>query len=133
MNRVAIISLIALVAFVVLRSRGSRVQKDPRRRFTANDRAVGFARAGNRCEHISLLGRRCTAAPPHGDHHYPWSRGGATTLSNFVALCARHNLSKGSRVPSPWATRRLERRRRAYFPPGTRTDIEWRTSSRAGS
>lgn len=115
---------------IAARSRGSRNDwRDPRRNFTPNDRATGFARAGNQCEHISLFGRRCTAAPTHGDHHYPWSKGGATTLSNFVALCARHNLSKGSQVPSGWATRRLERRRASYFPAGARTDIVWRTQS----
>ena len=125
-------SAIAIVALLAARARGSsrRDWRDPRRNFTSNDRATGFARAGNQCEHIGLFGRRCSAAPSHGDHHYPWSKGGATSLSNFVALCARHNLSKGNKVPSRWYTRRLERRRRAYFPPGTRTEIVWGTDSR---
>lgn len=123
------------IAFVIVaiaklaRSRGS-VSKDPRRNFTVNDRINGFSRAGNRCEHFNIFGFRCRARASHGDHHYPYSKGGATILTNFVALCAHHNLSKGSRVPSRLYTNRLERRRRKYFPPGEMTEILWEYRSR---
>ena len=115
------------VAILIARSSGhASRQKDPQRNFTPTQRIEGFARARNQCEHVNVFGRRCTDAPTHGDHHHPHSKGGATSLSNFVALCARHNLTKSNHVPSHFATRRLERRRRTYFPPGARVDIVWR-------
>ena len=127
-----IIALCVLsVVIILVRTAGhGTAQKDPQRIFTPVQRAEGFARARNQCEHFNVIGRRCTDAPTHGDHHYPHSKGGATTLSNFVALCARHNLAKSSHVPGHFATRRLERRRQTYFPPGSRVDIVWRLSAR---
>ena len=77
---------VSVVLLVVRGSGRARTQKDPRRNFTTAQRAEGFARARNQCEHVNVFGRRCTNAPTHGDHHYPHSKGGATTLSNFVAL-----------------------------------------------
>lgn len=125
---VAVFALL-LAAFVAAMHRlrtGARAQTDPQRAFTPAQRAAGFARAGNRCEHKPWLGPRCTAAPTHGDHVYPHSRGGATTLANFQALCARHNLRKSDRVPSMWAIRRLERRRARYFPDPAQARVEHR-------
>lgn len=113
-----------------LARRRQTIQKDPQRAFSAAQRAAGFARCQNRCEHISLLGRRCKAQAVHGDHIWPHSRGGATTLANFAGLCARHNLVKGARTPSRMAIRRLERRRRAYFPPGQPVEVVWRIGDR---
>jgi len=131
MNAGVLITVAFVVIVVVVRLVDhSRPSLDPRRAFTQAQRAQGFARAGNRCEHLSVFGRRCSAAPTHGDHHYPHSRGGATELSNFVALCARHNLVKGARIPSRFSTRRLERRRKAYFPSGSRTDLVWQQGRR---
>lgn len=113
-----------------LARRRQTIQKDPQRAFSAAQRTAGFARCQNRCEHISLLGRRCKAQAVHGDHIWPHSRGGATTLANFAGLCARHNLVKGARTPSRMAIRRLERRRRAYFPPGQPVEVVWRIGDR---
>jgi hypothetical protein len=47
-------------------------------------------------------------------------------MSNFVALCASHNLHKSNKVPTRIATNRLERHRRRYFPSGESTEIVWR-------
>jgi len=127
----AIVVVAIIMAVAAFRSAGQRtIQKDPQRAFTAAQRTAGFARCGNRCEHISIFGRRCTAAPTHGDHVWPHSKGGATTLANFAGLCARHNLMKGARTPSRWAIRRLERRRRNYFPPGHPVEVVWRVGRR---
>jgi hypothetical protein len=95
-----------------------KVPTDARRFFSNSDRVAGFARAGGRCEMDGFLNFRCRARAEHGDHHYPHSRGGATTLDNFVAACANHNLAKSDKVPSKMATRRMERRRKNYFPEG---------------
>ncbi|WP_311380358.1 HNH endonuclease [Arthrobacter sp. ISL-72] len=46
------------------------------------------------------------------------SKGGSTSLQNFVAACSRCNRSKGAHIPSPARQERLERRRRRYVPSG---------------
>src|SRR3712207_8844052 len=53
-----------------------------------------------------------------------------TTLfrSNGQVLCRRHNRKKAARVPWGWELARLERRRRAYFPPGSVPRSEEHTS-----
>lgn len=89
-------------------------RRDPERRFTRQQRRDGMARAGGRCELESGFGRRCNRPAEHGDHFYPWSKGGSTSLQNFVAACARCNRAKRARIPSPWQQQRLERRRRGY-------------------
>lgn len=93
-------------------------QQDPRRIFCAADRKAAFDRAGNRCEYEGWLGLRCRRPAHHADHFYPWTRGGATSIRNLVAACTACNLHKSSHMPTPGAKRRLERRRRRYFPAG---------------
>jgi len=122
---IIVLCAVSVIILIVRAAGRGTTQKDPQRIFTPAQRAEGFARARNQCEHFNVFGRRCTNAPAHGDHHYPHSKGGATTLSNFVALCARHNLAKSSHVPGHFATRRLERHRQTYFPSGARVDIVW--------
>ncbi|GAB2733247.1 hypothetical protein [Nocardioides pakistanensis] len=112
----ALLVLVPLLAGVAARAIPRPVQKDQQRMFTANQRRTGFARAGGRCEAETVWFLRCRAAASHGDHWYPWTLGGATTMGNFVAMCPRHNTSKGAKVPTFWQTWRLGRRRRGYFP-----------------
>ncbi|WP_277212305.1 HNH endonuclease [Isoptericola croceus] len=100
--------------------------RDPARRFSDAQRHAMFVRAGMRCEHKPLLGPRCSARPTQGDHVYPWSKGGATAMSNAQGLCARHNRRKSDRVPGALYMYRLQRRRRRYFPAGEPTDVVWR-------
>nr|WP_246223658.1 HNH endonuclease signature motif containing protein [Pseudarthrobacter psychrotolerans] len=61
--------------------------------------------------------RRCSRPAEHGDHFYPWSKGGSTSLQNFVAASARCNRTKGARIPSPGQQGRIEPRRRGYVTP----------------
>lgn len=107
-----------IVISVVNSNRSAPKQKDPVRMFTAAQRVEGFSRAGNQCELESMPFVRCRETASHGDHHYPWSKGGATSMLNFTAACVRCNTSKGAKVPSRFSTWRLERRRRRYFPAG---------------
>lgn len=105
---------------------GGSDRRDPKRMFTAAERAQAFTRAGLRCEHKPLLWFRCTNTPTQGDHIYPWSRGGRTAMSNQQALCAFHNNRKSGAVPSRAYIIRLQRRRRRYFPPEENLRVEWR-------
>jgi hypothetical protein len=107
--------VLAIVA-VVLRTRDLR-RRDSVRRFTRQQRREGMARAGGQCEMEAGFRRRCSRPAEHGDHFYPWSMGGSTSLQNFVAACARCNRAKGARLPSPGQQARIERRRRNYVAP----------------
>ncbi|MGY2082364.1 HNH endonuclease [Blastococcus sp. SYSU DS0539] len=101
-----------------------RHPRDPQRLFVGADRATLLARAGRRCEHHSWLSGRCpTTERLQADHVHPHSRGGATSLANGQVLCGRHNARKANRIPWTWELDRLARRRQAYFPPGTPTQV----------
>lgn len=106
---------LSIVAAVVV-GRDVR-RRDPVRRFTRQQRREGMARAAGQCEMEAGFGRRCSRPAEHGDHFYPWSKGGSTSIQNFVAACARCNRAKGARIPSPGQQSRIERRRREYVSP----------------
>lgn len=112
----------ALMLLVVLSKVAAAVRpagpKDPSRLFSANQRKEGFDRAGGRCELEGRFFSRCRRPAHHGDHWFPWSRGGSTSMANFVAACVKCNLAKGAKVPGAWQTMRLESRRRKYFAQG---------------
>ena len=94
--------------------------QDPRRTFSWAERVELLERAGHRCEHHTwLLGRCRETEALQADHVHPHSRGGAPGGANGQALCKRHNRRKAARVPWGRELARLERRRRAYFPPGS--------------
>ncbi|WCI09880.1 HNH endonuclease [Arthrobacter sp. OVS8] len=61
--------------------------------------------------------RRCSRPAEHGDHFYPWSKGGSASFQNFVAACSRCNRTKGARIPWLGLQLRMERRRWEYFAP----------------
>ncbi|PNI09411.1 HNH endonuclease [Arthrobacter sp. AFG7.2] len=108
-------AVVLIIAAAVINARDVR-RRDPVRRFTRQQRRAGMARAGGVCEMETGFGRRCSRPAEHGDHFYPWSKGGSTSLQNFVAACSRCNRAKGARIPSPGQQLRLERRRRTYVP-----------------
>lgn len=108
--------ILALLIAVKVLGGSSQAPKDPSRLFSAAQRLEGFTRAGDRCEMESMPFIRCRKKASHGDHWYPWSKGGATSMDNFVAACASCNTSKGAKVPTAFATLRLEKRRHGYFP-----------------
>jgi hypothetical protein len=108
-------AVVLIIAAAVINGRDVQ-RRDPVRRFNRQHRREGMARAGGRCEMESGFGRRCGRPAEHGDHFYPWSKGGSTSLQNFVAACARCNRAKRARIPSPAQQQRSERRRREYVP-----------------
>lgn len=73
--------------------------------------------AADLCEMEAGFRRRCSRPAEHGDHLYPWSKGGSTSLQNVVAACAGCHRRKGARIPSPGQQERIERRRRDYVVP----------------
>lgn len=109
----ALVMLALVVTALIIRFRDVR-RRDPVRRFTRQQRREGMARAGGQCEMEAGFSRRCSRPAEHGDHFYPWSKGGSTSLQNFVAACSRCNRAKGAQIPSPAQQARLERRRVAY-------------------
>jgi 5-methylcytosine-specific restriction endonuclease McrA len=116
---VAAALVLLLVVATAIRSRTGTL--DPVRMYSSQQRIEGFARAGNRCELDGWLpGLRCRRPAQHGDHHHPWSKGGATSMNNFVAACATCNMSKSNRMPAFWQGWLIARRRRRYFPAGVR-------------
>ncbi|MGR7026367.1 HNH endonuclease [Geodermatophilus sp. URMC 62] len=120
--------LVLLLAHAVVRRipglLHGRRRRDPQRCFLRADKRFVLQRAGHRCEHHSVFGRRCTATDDlQADHVHPHSRGGATSVDNGQALCPRHNTRKAARVPWSWELRRLAQHREAYFPPGSSTVV----------
>jgi hypothetical protein len=122
----AVIVAVVVLLFVLSNSKQKGNQKDPSRLFSSSQRASGFSRAANRCEFDKAIFWRCRKAAQHGDHWFPHSKGGATSMTNFVAACAPCNLSKSAKNPTRGQTARLKRRRRKYFPAGMdSTAGEW--------
>jgi len=116
-----VVVIVLIVLFCPIPGHGPRMfqRRDPWRTFKYGARAAVFRRAGGRCEAPSLfvLGR-CRRPAVEVDHIYPWSKGGATVLSNGQALCQAHNRHKANFRPPWWYVLGLERRRRSYFPVG---------------
>ncbi|MCO4249536.1 HNH endonuclease [Pseudarthrobacter raffinosi] len=108
--------VVLFIVAAIIHSRDVR-RRDPVRRFTRQQRREGMARAANLCEMEAGFRRRCSRPAEHGEHFYPWSKGGSTSLQNFLAACARCNRAKGARIPSPGQQERIERRRRDYVTP----------------
>ena len=69
------------------------VPKDPRRRFTDDQRMVIWRRAQEKCENC---GKQLDFAKMQADHVVPYAKGGATTIKNAQSLCGNCNLQKGS-------------------------------------
>lgn len=115
-------AVVLIIVAAVINARDVR-RRDPARRFTRQQRREGMARAGGQCEMEAGFRRRCSRSAEHGDHFYPWSKGGSTSLQNFVAACARCNRAKGARIPSPGQQERLERRRRDYPAPSSSVSV----------
>ena len=115
-------AVVLAITAAVLTARDVR-RRDPVRRFSRQQRREGMARAGGRCELEAGFGRRCARPAEHGDHFYPWSKGGSTSLQNFVAACARCNRAKRAAIPSPGLQQRLERRRQDYAAPGASVSV----------
>lgn len=122
-------ALFLVVLLVALNSKEqpqNATRRDPRRVFSVSEREQGHARAGHRCELDMLPFVRCRNSSNAGDHWFPYSKGGATSMSNFVAACAFHNGLKSNHLPTKAATARIEARRRRYFPPGVPRDAgQW--------
>lgn len=108
----AVLLAVLMALHTVLRIAQSR--RDPRRRFSAEQKRLLVARAGGRCEHKALLWWRCSELGTEADHIRAWSRGGLTELENGQLLCRRHNRRKSNHLVGPLYRHRLNRRRARY-------------------
>lgn len=103
------------------------ISKDTTRLYTHSQRMAATARCGGRCEHKPMFWFRCRETNGlQGDHVYPWSKGGQTIESNLQMLCGPHNRRKTNSVPSRLYIKRLEHRRKRYFPAGADPKVRWK-------
>lgn len=124
-----VVFIIARVVFKSIRNirnaKRRAHQSTDERIFSQEQKRLGHARAGHQCE-FSVGLSRCPRRSQHADHFFPFSRGGATSMQNFVAACEFHNLSKGAKMPSALDKSRIEIRRKNYFPALTEVRVgEW--------
>lgn len=116
--QIAVAVVLAAILIAVLVSNSWRRQNDPVRLFTPAQRTIISRRAGGQCEAFTFFGRRCKETEGlAADHIWPHTLGGWTSIENAQALCTYHNSSKGGRAPTRAYIRRLQRRRKRYFPP----------------
>jgi hypothetical protein len=133
-----IVALFALVLGVAM-VRSARVAihtgpRDPVRLFTRADKALLLARAGHRCEFHGVIGGRCRSVDRlEADHIHPWSRGGATHVSNGQILCQTHNRDKSAAIPWDRSLRKLAERRAMYYPQDADRTVVRRHSKRASA
>ncbi len=117
----------SIIRYTIIHNRRKRqaAKKTPRM-FSESQKLEGHGKAGNRCEYSRGF-TRCRHPSKHGDHFFPYVKGGNTTMLNFVAACERHNLSKGAKMPKAHTRRVIANRRLYYFPVGdpTRRPGEW--------
>ena len=97
----------------ILHRKISQDKRDDQRVFTKDQKNAASQICNNRCEGTSLLFRcRHVGNDLQGDHWYPHSRGGATTINNLVMLCPSCNRKKTNHIPTRFQTAALNRRRR---------------------
>jgi 5-methylcytosine-specific restriction endonuclease McrA len=121
---VVLIFVFLMASLAIAAYRKRPIAKDELRGFTASMRQEAKDLAGGRCEH-SYFWLRCRTPGGHADHIYPWSKGGWTTMANCQSLCVKHNLQKSAHLPGRFYIRRLEIRRRRYFPVGADPKVDW--------
>lgn len=100
----------------LIRRKRSDERRDAVRTFTKAQRELGMSQCANRCEGTGVFFRcRYRGQDLHGDHWFPHSRGGATSVKNLVMLCPQCNMRKSAKIPSLAQTFALKLRRKIGF------------------
>lgn len=95
------------------RRRRPEYRRDTSRVFTARQKRAAGEQCHWRCEGTGVFHRcRYTGKDLHGDHWYPYARGGATNMQNLVMLCPACNRRKTDKIPSFLQTKALSYRRK---------------------
>ncbi len=71
--------------------------KDEARSFTAEQRDVIYRLGDGKC---AICGKHCSEEDFEADHITPWSKGGATQVSNGQILCVKCNRQKSDKILS---------------------------------
>lgn len=88
-------------------------RRDAKRVFTNKQKSQVSKACNDRCEGTGLFFRcRYRGTDLHGDHWFPHSKGGATSMTNLVMLCPACNRRKSDHIPSRLQTVALNRRRK---------------------
>lgn len=115
LNATVVLALtLLLIIFIALRLGRRAAWRDPQRFFTWTQKRQLIAQAGGRCEHKSVVWRRCSRPGTEADHVVPWSRGGRTVVENGQLLCRTHNTTKSNYMPNALYHWRLRQRRKKY-------------------
>lgn len=112
---VAVASKVGNLFTIIAHRKKDDSHRDAKRVFTAKEKAQMSRQCGNRCEGTGLFFRcRYTGVDLHGDHWYPHSKGGATTMDNLVMLCPQCNRRKSDTIPTSLQTKALSWRRKHH-------------------
>lgn len=109
----------------LMRWKRSEHRRDARRVFTRSEKNSAMALCKNRCEGTGVFFRcQHVGKDLHGDHWFPHSRGGATSIVNLVMLCPTCNKRKSDKIPSRFQTWGLRLRRKyGDYLPGIDTKV----------
>lgn len=100
---------------VMIHRKKDDTHRDAKRVFTAKEKSQLSTQCGYRCEGTGLFFRcRYTGKDLHGDHWFPHSKGGATTMDNLVMLCPQCNRKKSDTIPTSLQTKALSWRRKHH-------------------
>ncbi len=94
--------------------RRKQKRRDPKRVYTRGEKDKAMRRCNKRCEGIHVFARcEYRGSDLQGDHWFPHSRGGKTSIQNLVMLCPSCNRAKSDKIPTRLQTYAIKMRRKS--------------------